>query len=68
MISIVAGTTASAWYPLLSRLARQAWLWSAYWRLRSLRAALRQVIPEVTLPRPRGVRLNICYRVGRRVI
>ena len=68
MISIVAGTTASAWYPPLSRLARQAWLWSAYWRLRPLWAALRQVIPEVTLPRPPGVRLNIRYRVDRRVI
>lgn len=68
VISIVAGTTASAWYPPLSRLARQAWLWSAYWRLRPLWAALRQVIPEVTLPRPSGVRLNIRYRVDRRVI
>jgi hypothetical protein len=68
MISIVAGTTASAWYPPLSRLARQAWLWSAYWRLRPLWAALRQAIPEVTLPRPPGVRLNIRYRVDRRVI
>ena len=68
VISIVAGTTASAWYPPLSRLARQAWLWSAYWRLRPLWAALRQVIPEVTLPRPPGMRLNIRYRVDRRVI
>ncbi|HLK73960.1 MAG TPA: DUF6545 domain-containing protein, partial [Streptosporangiaceae bacterium] len=68
MISIVAGTTVSAWCPLLSRRARQVWLWSAYWRLRPLWAALRQVIPEVTLPRPPGVRLNIRYRVDRRVI
>ena len=68
VISIVAGTTSSAWYPPLSRLARQAWLWSAYWRLRPLWAALRQVIPEVTLPRPPGMRLNIRYRVDRRVI
>jgi hypothetical protein len=68
VISIVAGTTASAWYPPLSRLARQAWLWSAYWQLRPLWAALRQVIPEVTLPRPPGMRLNIRYRVDRRVI
>jgi hypothetical protein len=68
VISIVAGTTASAWYPPLSRLARQVWLWSAYWRLRPLWAALRQVIPEVTLPRPPGVWLNVRYRVDRRVI
>ena len=68
MILIVAGTTASAWYPPLSRLARQAWLWSAYWRLRPLWAALRQALPEVTLPRPPGMRLNIRYRVDRRVI
>jgi hypothetical protein len=68
VISIVAGTTTSAWYPPLSRLARQAWLWSALWRLRPLWAALRQVVPEVTLPRPPGMRLNIRYRVDRRVI
>jgi hypothetical protein len=68
VISIVAGTTASAWYPPLSRLARQAWLWSAYWRLRQLWAVLGQVIPEVTLSRPPGVRLNVRYRVDRRVI
>jgi hypothetical protein len=68
VISIVAGTTVSAWYPPLSRRARQVWLWSAYWRLRPLWAALRQVIPEVRLPRPPGVRLNVRYRVDRRVI
>ena len=68
VISIVAGTTVSAWYPPLSRRARQVWLWSAYWRLRPLWAALRQVIPEVRLPRPAGVRLNVRYRVDRRVI
>ena len=68
VISIVAGTMTSAWYPPLSHLARQAWLWSAYWRLRPLWVALRQVIPEVMLPRPPGVRLNNRYRLDRRVI
>jgi hypothetical protein len=68
VISVIAGTTASAWVPALSRLARQAWLWAAYWRLRPLHAVLRQVLPEVTLPRSPGVRRNIRYRVGRRVI
>jgi hypothetical protein len=68
VLSVVAGTTACAWVPALSRLARQVWLWSAYWRLRPLWTALRQVIPEVTLPRPPGVRLHIRYRLDRRVI
>ena len=68
VIAIVAGITASAWFPALARLGRQAWLWAAYWRLRPLWAALRQVIPEATLPRPPGVRRGIRYRVDRRVI
>lgn len=68
VVWIVAGTTASAWFPSLARLGRQAWLWAAYWRLRPLWAALRQVIPELTLPRPAGVRRNVRYRVDRRVI
>ena len=68
VIAIVAGTTAPAWSPALARLGRRAWLWAAYWRLRPLWAAVRQVVPEVTLPRPAGVRRNIRYRVDRRVI
>jgi hypothetical protein len=68
VIAIVAGTTAPAWFPALAPLGRQAWLWAAYWRLRPLWAAVRQVIPEVTLPRPPGVWRNIRYRVDRRVI
>ena len=46
VISIGAGPTAPACYPPLSRLARQAWLWSAYWRLRPLWAALRHSPPR----------------------
>jgi len=68
VIAIVAGTTAQAWFPALARLGRQAWLWAAYWRLRPLWAAVRQVIPELALPRPPGVWRNIRYRVDRRVI
>jgi len=68
VIAIVAGATASAWFPALARPGRRVWLWAAYWRLHPLWAAVRQVIPEVTLPRPHGVRRNIRYRVDRRVI
>lgn len=68
VITIVAGITAPAWFPALAPLGRQGWLWAAYWRLRPLSAAVRQVVPEVTLPRPPGVRRNIRYRLDRRVI
>ena len=68
VISILAGTTASAWFPPLARLARQAWLWAAYWRLRPLWAALRRVITEVPLTRPPGTGRNLRYRLDRRVI
>jgi len=49
-------------------LFRQAWLWSAYWRLYPLWDVLRQEVPEIELPAGHGMRWNIRYRLHRRVI
>ena len=51
-----------------ARLFRQAWLWSAYWRLYPLWDVLRQEVPEIELPAGRSMRRNIRYRLHRRVI
>ncbi len=53
---------------MLTRLYRQAWLWSAYWRLYPLWAMLRQTVPEVELPLEPAMRWDIRYRLHRRVI
>jgi hypothetical protein len=53
---------------MLTRLRRQARLWSAYWRLYPLWTMLRQVIPEVELPAEPALRRGIRYRLHRRVI
>ena len=53
---------------MLACLFRQAWLWSAYWRLYPLRNVLRQAVPEIELPSDPGMRWNIRYRLYRRVI
>jgi hypothetical protein len=53
---------------VLARLFRQAWLWSAYWRLYPLWDVLRQEVPEIELPPGPGMRWNIRYRLHRRVI
>ena len=53
---------------VLARLFRQAWLWSAYWRLYPLWDVLRQAVPEIELPPEPGMRWNIRYRLHRRVI
>ena len=53
---------------MLARLFRQAWLWSAYWRLYPLWNLLRQAVPEIELPLDPGMRWNIRYRLHRRVI
>ena len=53
---------------MLARLFRQAWLWSAYWRLFPLWHLLRQAVPEIELPPEPGMRWNIRYRLHRRVI
>ena len=53
---------------MLARLFRQAWLWSAYWRLYPLWDALRQVIPEIEQPPEPGMRWNVQYRLHRLVI
>ena len=53
---------------VLARLLRQAWLWSAYWRLYPLWDVLRQAVPEIELPTEVGMRWNIRYRLHRRVI
>jgi hypothetical protein len=52
----------------LARVFRQAWLWSAYWRLYPLWDVLRQAVPEIELPTEPGMRWNIRYRLHRRVI
>ncbi len=52
----------------LARWLRQAWLWSAYWRLYPLWDLLRQAVPEIELPNEPGMRWNIRYRLHRRVI
>ncbi len=53
---------------MLARLFRQAWLWSAYWRLSPLWHLLRQAVPEIELPSEPGMLWNIRYRLHRRVI
>ena len=53
---------------MLARLFRQAWLWSAYWRLYPLWDALEQVIPEIEQPPEPGMRWNVQYRLHRLVI
>jgi hypothetical protein len=53
---------------MLARLLRQAWLWSAYWRLYPLWHLLCQAVPEVELPLDPGMRWNIRYRLHRRII
>jgi len=53
---------------MLTRLFRQAWLWSAYWRLYPLWHLLRQAVPEIELPLGPGMRWNIRYRLHRRII
>ena len=41
---------------VLARLFRQAWLWSACWRLFPLWHLLRQAVPEIELPPEPGMR------------
>jgi hypothetical protein len=53
---------------MLARFFRQAWLWSAYWRLYPLWHLLCQAVPEIELPLDPGMRWNIRYRLHRRVI
>jgi hypothetical protein len=53
---------------MLALLFRQAWLWSAYWRLYPLWHLLCQAVPEIELPLDPGMRWNIRYRLHRRVI
>jgi hypothetical protein len=50
------------------RLFRNAWLWSAHWRLYPLWDALRQAVPEIELPPEPSIRSNVSYRLHRRVI
>jgi hypothetical protein len=53
---------------VLARLFRQAWLWSAYWRLYPLWDVLRQAVPEIELPAEPRMRWNIRYPLHRREI
>src|SRR2546429_680560 len=50
------------------RLFRQAWLWSAYWRLYPLWNVLRRGAPRSERRRAPGVRGTSRYRLYRRVI
>jgi hypothetical protein len=53
---------------MLARLFRQAWLWSAYWRLYPLWHLLCQAVPEIELPLDPAMRWDIRYRLHRRII
>jgi len=53
---------------MLARLFRQAWLWSAYWRLYPLWHLLCQAVPEIELPLDPTMRWDISYRLHRRII
>jgi len=53
---------------MLARLFRQAWLWSAFWRLYPLWHLLCQAVPEIVLPLDPAMRWDIRYRLHRRII
>jgi hypothetical protein len=53
---------------MLARLFRQAWLWSAYWRLYPLWHLLCRAVPEIELPLDPAMRWDIRYRLHRRII
>jgi Family of unknown function (DUF6545) len=68
VLLIIAGTTASGWYPALVLAARQAALWRAYWRLFPLWRALVRAAPEVALPPQPHTRFDARFRLHRRVV
>lgn len=68
VLLVIAGTTASGWYPALVFAARQAVLWSAYWRLSPLWRALVRAAPEVALPPQPRTRFDARFRLHRRVV
>ncbi len=68
VIQIIAGATITAWFPAVAFISRQCRMWTAYWRLHPLWAALSQAAPDVQLPSQPGTRYNARYRLHRRVI
>jgi hypothetical protein len=68
IIAIIAGVTVTAWFPAVAFGMLQWRMWSAWWRLRPLWAALVRAVPDVRLPPQPGTRFNARYRLHRRVI
>lgn len=68
VLLVIAGTTASRWYPALALAVRQAALWTAYWRLSSLWRALIRAVPQVALPSQPHTRFDARFRLHRRVV
>jgi hypothetical protein len=67
VIAVIAGVTATAWFPLVESGMFQGLMWAAWWRLGSLHAALVRAAPEVRLPPEPGTRFNVSFRLNRRV-
>jgi hypothetical protein len=68
VIAVIAGVTATAWFPLVESGMFQGLMWAAWWRLGSLHAALVRAAPEVRLPPEPGTRFNVSFRLNRRVV
>lgn len=67
VIAVITGVTVTAWFPAVESGMFQGLMWTAWWRLGSLHAALVQAAPEVRLPPEPGTRFNVSFRLNRRV-
>jgi hypothetical protein len=68
IIAGIAGITVTAWFPAVASGMLQWRMWTAWWRLRPLWAALVTSVPDVRLPPQPGTRFSARYRLHRRVI
>ena len=68
IIAVIAGITVTAWFPVVASGMLQWRMWTAWWRLRPLWAALVRAVPDVRLPPQPGTPFSARYRLHRRVI
>jgi hypothetical protein len=68
VVQAIVGVTVPAWSPVAVSAFRYCRAWATWCRLRPLWALLVQAAPGVQLPAQPGTRLNVRYRLHRRVI
>lgn len=66
-VAVIWGIGALAVGPAMILISARCWPWLAYWRLRPLWAVVREAVPDVEQPAPRGLRAGIRQRLLRRV-